>query len=140
MAEAIGVLRRVPADLAPARALRLAGVLRLAFGWTMLVGALLFFFGTSWDIQWHTYVGRDRTLIPPHLMMLAGVALSGIAALAAVLAETVGLPAEEAGGPPSTRFAGLFHGPIRRLSGRVRRSDCGGGLSARQLLARALRH
>jgi hypothetical protein len=62
---------------------------RLALGLTVLLGAILFFLGGSWDIQWHTLVGRDRTLIPPHIVMLTGVTLSGVAALAAVVSETV---------------------------------------------------
>src|SRR5438034_9086651 len=72
-----------------ARSLRAVSTLRLVLGLTALLGAIIFLEGTSWDIQWHSFIGRDRTLIPPHLMMLSGVALSGVAALAAVLIETV---------------------------------------------------
>ncbi len=86
--------------------------LRLALGWTVLVGALLFFFGTSWDIQWHTYVGRDRTLIPPHLMMLAGVILSGSAAFVAILAETAWTRHRPDADAFTTKFTGLFRGPL----------------------------
>jgi hypothetical protein len=35
---------------------------RLALGWTILFAALVGLFAVSWDIQWHTAVGRDRTL------------------------------------------------------------------------------
>ena len=62
---------------------------RLALGLTVLLGAILFFWGTSWDIQWHTFIGRDRTLIPPHIVMLTGVTISGVAALVAVISETI---------------------------------------------------
>src|SRR5712691_6792234 len=55
-----------------ARSLRSVSTLRLVLGLTALLGAIVFLEGTSWDIQWHTYIGRDRTLIPPHLMMLSG--------------------------------------------------------------------
>ena len=34
-----------------------------ALGLTALFGAIIFLEGTSWDIQWHSYIGRDRTLI-----------------------------------------------------------------------------
>ena len=86
--------------------------LRLALGWTVLVGALLFLFGTCWDIQWHTYVGRDRTLIPPHLMMLGGVILSGSAAFMEILAETVWTRRRPDVDQFTTPFVGLFHGPL----------------------------
>ena len=71
-----------------ARSLRAASTLRLVLGLTALLGAIIFLEGTSWDIQWHSYIGRDRTLIPPHLMMLSGVALSGISGLLTVLIES----------------------------------------------------
>ena len=45
----------------------------------------LFVIGTGWDIQWHVNVGRDRVFTAPHLMMLGGIALSGLVSLALVL-------------------------------------------------------
>src|SRR5579883_3217302 len=36
--------------------------LRLACGLTTLLGAIISYFALSWDVQWHTFVGRDRTL------------------------------------------------------------------------------
>src|SRR5437764_11873354 len=71
-----------------ARSLRTVSTLRLVLGLTALLGAIIFLEGTSWDIQWHSYIGRDRTLIPPHLMMLSGVALSGLSGLLSVLIES----------------------------------------------------
>jgi hypothetical protein len=73
----------------PARSLRSVSTLGLVLGLTALLGAIIFLEGTSWDIQWHMFIGRDRTLIPPHLMMLSGVALSGISGLLTVLIESV---------------------------------------------------
>src|SRR5436305_14421178 len=70
------------------RSLRAVSTLRLVLGLTALLGAIIFLEGTSWDIHWHTYIGRDRTLIPPHIMMLSGVALSGIPGLLTVLIES----------------------------------------------------
>jgi hypothetical protein len=95
-----------------ALSLRAVWTLRLALGFTALLGSILFFLGTSWDIQWHTFLGRDRTLIPPHEMMLCGVALSGIAALVAVLIETFWLRRRPALAASDTDFAALFHGPL----------------------------
>src|SRR2546423_15336075 len=71
-----------------ARSLRAVSTLRLVLGLTALLGAIIFLEGTSWDIQWHSFIGRVRTLIPPHLMMLSGVALSGISGLLTVLIES----------------------------------------------------
>lgn len=87
-------------------------MLRLALGWIVLLGSMLCFLGTSWDIQWHSLIGRDRTLIPPHLMMLSGVTLGGLAAVTAVLLET--LRARRDGGAmgATAEFAGVFQGPI----------------------------
>src|SRR6266481_3059354 len=64
--------------------LNLVVTLRLTLGLVATLGSLISFLGTSWDIQWHVFVGRDRTLIPPHEMMLTGITVSGIAALAVV--------------------------------------------------------
>src|SRR6266699_134319 len=62
--------------------------LRLALGLTTLLGAIISYFALSWDIQWHTFVGRDRTLTPPHVLLLSGIVVCGVAALAAVIVET----------------------------------------------------
>ena len=99
-----------PASLA--RSLQSVQTLRLALGLTAAFGALIFFFGTTWDIQWHEYIGRDRTLIPPHQMMLTGVALSGIAGLAAVIIETLWARKSSAVAQRSTPFADIFHGSL----------------------------
>src|SRR2546423_11369498 len=64
-------------------------VLRLTGGLVALFGAIISFVGTSWDIQWPTLIGRDRTLIPPHALMLTRFTLGGIAALTAVITETI---------------------------------------------------
>ena len=97
-------------SLAPS--LRAVWVQRLALGLIVLLGSVLFFLGTSWDIQWHIFVGRDRTLIPPHQMMLTGVALSGIAALAAVIIETVWIRRNALLAKYTTSFAESFHGSL----------------------------
>ncbi len=94
------------------RSLQSVQTLRLALGLTAAFGALIFFLGTSWDIQWHNYIGRDRTLIPPHQMMLVGVALSGIAGLAAVIIESIWARRSSVVAQRSTSFADLFHGSL----------------------------
>ncbi len=82
--------------------------LRLAAGGAALVGLLAFVFGTSWDIQWHTFIGRDRVLIPPHLLLLGAITLCGVAALGAIAVESVWARRDPAAGRLGTPFAGSF--------------------------------
>jgi hypothetical protein len=95
-----------------ARSLRAVSTLRLVLGLTALLGAIIFLEGTSWDIQWHSYIGRDRTLIPPHIMMLSGVALSGISGLLAVLIESWWARRNTSIAQYSLGFAEVFSGPF----------------------------
>ena len=95
-----------------ARSLRAVSTLRLVLGLTALLGAIIFLEGTSWDIQWHSYIGRDRTLIPPHLMMLSGVALSGISGLLTVLIESFWVRRNQTIAQYSSGFAEIFSGPL----------------------------
>jgi hypothetical protein len=95
-----------------ARSLRAVSTLRLVLGLTALLGAIIFLEGTSWDIQWHSYIGRDRTLIPPHIMMLSGVALSGISALLAVVIESWWARRNKNIAQYSVGFAEIFYGPL----------------------------
>lgn len=87
-------------------------LLRLTGGLVTLLGAFISFFGTSWDIQWHSLIGRDRTLIPPHIMMLTGITIGGIAALTVVITETIWARRYPSMAQQFTRFAGLFSGPL----------------------------
>ena len=95
-----------------ARSLRTVSTLRLILGLTALLGAITFLEGTSWDIQWHSFIGRDRTLIPPHLMMLSGIALSGLSGLLCVLIESWWVRRNKSIAPYSTGFAEIFSGPL----------------------------
>src|SRR5690242_13443793 len=75
-------------------------------------GSVICFLGTSWYIQWHNFVGRDRTLIPPHIMMLSGIGLSGVAALVLVIVETIWARQGRSRVVQVTSFAGLFSAPL----------------------------
>jgi hypothetical protein len=86
--------------------------LRLATGGATLLGMLIFVFGTSWDIQWHSFIGRDRALVPPHIMMLGGIVLAGVAALADVALESFWARSTPQIGRASTPFAGAFYGSL----------------------------
>lgn len=83
-------------------------LLRLAAGGATLLGVVLFAFGTSWDIQWHSFIGRDRALVPPHLLMLGGILLCGVAALSAVGIESVWAGVYAGFSELGTPFAGVF--------------------------------
>lgn len=82
--------------------------LRLALGWTILFAALVGLFALSWDIQWHTAVGRDRTLTAPHLFILGSATLMGLAALTAVLIETAWARRSAPVAQKGAMFAGFF--------------------------------
>jgi hypothetical protein len=86
--------------------------LRLACGLTTLLGAVISYFALSWDIQWHTFVGRDRTLTPPHILLLSGIVVCGIGALVAVLVETRWVKNNQTLGQHSTAFANRFAAPL----------------------------
>jgi hypothetical protein len=96
----------------PTRSLGAVSTVRLLLGLTALLGAIVFLEGTSWDIQWHTFIGRDRTLIPPHIMMLSGVAISGISALLNVLIESWWARRNTSKTQYSVVFAEIFSAPL----------------------------
>jgi hypothetical protein len=54
----------------------------------MVVGFFFAGYGLNWDLQWHEFVGRENFFIPPHVLLYAGVALAGIAALLSILYES----------------------------------------------------
>ena len=111
MAKALGS-GTLTTPVTQAYSLRAVRTLRLALGYFVLVGATVFFLGTSWDIQWHTYIGRDRTLIPPHIMMLVGITIAGVAALSSVLTETLWARRNAQVASSSTPFADAFRGSL----------------------------
>lgn len=101
----------------PAYSWRAVSILRLSLGLVVLLGSVTFFLGTSWDIQWHIFLGRDRTLIPPHIVMLSGVTVSGLAALAAVLIETLWQRRGRIQAEQRTEFADSFYGSLGAFLG-----------------------
>jgi hypothetical protein len=112
MAKTITVLETFKSAPIPPSSLRSASILRLTLGFVILLGSMVTTLGVSWDIQWHSFVGRDRTLIPPHEMMLGGILLSGVVALATVLMETMWARRNLLPASYSTSFNGLFHSPL----------------------------
>jgi hypothetical protein len=112
MAKTLSGLKPLNDSPALLHSLRAVWTLRLVFGFIVLLGSIIFFLGTSWDIRWHSLIGRDRTLIPPHEVMLTGVGLSGIAAVAAILIETLWARRSPIIAQSGTSFANVFHGSL----------------------------
>lgn len=112
MAKALDGIATLDGSPPLARPLRAVATLRLVLGLVALMGTIVFLEGTSWDIQWHTFIGRDRTLIPPHIMMLSGVALSGVAGLLIVLIESWWARRNQDVAQYGLSFATIFVGPL----------------------------
>lgn len=105
---------RFPAADLPGSSVSLQRVsaLRLASGLVISLGTIIFLEGTGWDIQWHTSIGRDRTLIPPHLLMLSGVTISGVAGLALVVIETLWSRRNQTVAQQGSSFVAIFRAPL----------------------------
>lgn len=83
---AVGGLQAQPA-VAVRRTISVAALEHIA-ALVIVLGVAVFVVGAAWDIQWHTDVGRDRILTMPHLVLLSGIAVAGLASLAVVLGAT----------------------------------------------------
>lgn len=79
---------------------------RLGIGVALLVCLVVASAGLAWDIAWHTFIGRDAFLTPPHAVLYGGVAAAGVAALAGVLVES------RRRGPGTTSLFGVFRAPL----------------------------
>lgn len=112
MAKALGGTQNIHQTLTKAPSIQTLWVTRFTIGLGIVLCALISLVGTSWDIQWHLFVGRDRTLIPPHLMMLTGITLGGLLALTAVCVETMVVRRKPQLAQYSTQFAGMFYSSL----------------------------
>ncbi|MDB5008680.1 MAG: hypothetical protein JWQ84_2710 [Mucilaginibacter sp.] len=66
--------------------------------------------GLIWDISWHTSIGRDGLLAPPHDVIYLGAVCSGLFSAYQILRITFwGSLAEKQG---SVKFWGIFYGPL----------------------------
>lgn len=101
------------AGAAAAPAARGETALRLAGAQLLTLALILFVAGAAWDIQWHPSVGRDRVLSSPHILLLAGIALSGLLSLALILLDSWRARRGPAVGEHnSTLVLGAFRAPI----------------------------
>ena len=44
----------------------------------ILLAATAIALGVQWDISWHSTIGRDKLLSPPHIMVYLGGILCGL--------------------------------------------------------------
>src|SRR5579884_3543626 len=86
--------------------------LRLSIGLGMLLISLVGLLGGDWDIQWHAVIRRDRTFTPPHDMILIGIGLAGVTALANILIETRRVGRHPELRRYSTDFLGVLHSSL----------------------------
>ena len=69
--------------------------------------------GLIWDISWHTSIGRDGLLAPPHDVIYLGAVFAGLFSAYQVLRTTFfGSIAEK---QASVKFWGVFYGPLGAL-------------------------
>ncbi len=69
--------------------------------------------GLVWDISWHTSIGRDGLLSPPHLAIYFGGVLAGIFSGIKVLMVTFSGSKQEK--EESNKFWGIFYGSLGAL-------------------------
>jgi hypothetical protein len=87
--------------------LRLIGSALIAFA------IAVFVVGAAWDIQWHPSVGRDRVLSSPHIVLLSGIALSGLLSLFLILLDSWrAWRGRGVSDSNSTTILGVFRAPI----------------------------
>jgi hypothetical protein len=79
---------------------------RLGVGVTLLACLLVASAGLAWDIAWHTFIGRDSFLTPPHAVLYGGVAGAGVVGVAGVLVESWRRR------PDTTSLLGAFRAPL----------------------------
>ena len=66
--------------------------------------------GLIWDISWHTSIGRDGLLAPPHDVIYLGAILAGLFSSYQILRTTFfGSELEK---QSSVKFWGIFYGPL----------------------------
>src|SRR5687768_616778 len=86
--------------------------LRTGLGVALLVAQWAFVAGVAWDVQWHLAVGRDRPFTAPHLLLLAGIAGSGLCALGGVLWYSLAGRGATGAARGRVWMGGIFRAPV----------------------------
>jgi hypothetical protein len=86
---------------------------RVRAAWLLLLAALSFHMGLTWDIQWHGDVGPDTFFTAPHSLMYGGTALAGLVALWTVIVTTIKFKKGDPGvtAANTTSLLGYFRAP-----------------------------
>jgi hypothetical protein len=107
-------LKAQSTTLSPPRAktkVRMLGIPLFVFATAF--ASLSIIIGLIWDISWHTSIGRDGLLSPPHLGMYLGAVVSGLFSGYQVLKTSFwGTKADK---QQSVRFWGIFYGSLGAL-------------------------
>jgi hypothetical protein len=74
--QAPGSIDRVVTAKPPAKAMAIAGI--PVYVYAVSLASLLVILGIIWDISWHTTIGRDKLLSPPHLLIYLGAVFGGL--------------------------------------------------------------
>ncbi len=74
--QAPGNFDRVAAENRPARTMAIAGI--PVYVYAVSLASLLVILGIIWDISWHTTIGRDKLLSPPHNLIYLGAVFGGL--------------------------------------------------------------
>jgi hypothetical protein len=106
---------RLPSTVAaPARSQTAWSLLGIPlYVYATVFSSLSIIVGLIWDISWHTSIGRDGLLSPPHLAIYLGAVVSGVFSGYQVLKTTFAGTLEEKG--QSVRFWGLFYSSLGAL-------------------------
>ncbi len=83
------------------------------FIYATAIASLSIIIGLIWDISWHTSVGRDGLLSPPHLFIYLGAVISGFFSGYQVLKTSFWGSREEK--DKSVKFWGVFYGSLGGL-------------------------
>ncbi|WP_177225778.1 hypothetical protein [Arsenicibacter rosenii] len=81
--------------------------------YAVVFSSLCIVWGLLWDIMWHTSIGRDGLLSPPHLLIYVGAIVSGLFSGYKILDLTFRRNHPERAG--AVRFWGIFYGSLGAL-------------------------
>lgn len=99
---------------APLRSQTTWGLLGIPlYVYATVFSSLCIIVGLIWDISWHTSIGRDGLLSPPHLVIYLGAVVSGVFSGYQVLKTSFVGSTEEKG--QTVRFWGIFYGSLGAL-------------------------
>lgn len=102
---------------APLSAVRPASVGTIAgiplYTFAVTLASLCTIIGIMWDISWHTTIGRDAFLSPPHILIYMGAIFGGLFSGIQVLWNTFGAPKSVR--PALVRIWGIFYSSLGAL-------------------------